>query len=180
MNEIIITSPSLYQQIIGSLTCTIPANAVVDITGTIFFTLALLFTDVMLRITIECNNYLKTTGKSYTLCNIITTFLWYGWGSVTLPNGSKCRFLISKGMRTALVLKMAVQYPVLFAFSVLSFLLPDVEIIGWRFDYVVSFAFLIIPVLCEITSIIEKLNMLDAEIIKIGHAFIRFIKSVRG
>ena len=87
---------------------------------------------------------------------------------------------ISKGLRTALVLIMAVQYPVLFAFSVLSFLLPDVEIIGWRFDYVVSFAFLIIPVLCEITSIIEKLNMLDAEIIKIGHAFIRFIKSVRG
>ena len=173
MNETIIIFPD-------SLFCVIPANAVTDITGTIFFTLALLLTDVILRITIECCSYLSVTEKPYTLWNMLTTLLWYGWGSATLPNGEHRRFLVSKGLRNALVLKMAIQYPILFLFAVLSFWLPDVEIICWRFDYTVSFAFLIIPVLCEITSIIEKLNTLDAEIIKVGKAFVRFVKSFRG
>ena len=83
---------------------------------------------------------------------------------------------MSKGLRNALTLKMTVQYPALFLFSALSFLLPDIVIAGWRFDLFVSFVFSIIPVVCEVTSIIEKLNMLDAEIIHIWDKVTRLVR----
>ena len=140
----------------------IPSQSLTDITGCIFFTIALLMTDVLLRIIIECNNYLKATRKRRTAANYILTILWFGWGEA---GKEKKRFLVSKGLRNALTLKMTVQYPALFLFSALSFLLPDVVIAGWRFDLLISFIFSIIPVVCEVTSIIEKLNMLDAEIV---------------
>lgn len=63
-------------------------------------------------------------------------------------------------------MKITVQYPALFLFSTLSFLLPDVVVMGWRFDLMMSFVFAIIPVVCELTSIIEKLNLLDADLVK--------------
>ena len=140
----------------------IPSQSLTDITGCIFFTIALLMTDVLLRIIIECNNYLRATRKRKTALNYILTVLWFGWGEA---GKEKKRFLVSKGLRNALTLKMTVQYPALFLFSALSFLLPDIVIAGWRFDLLISFVFSIIPIVCEVTSIIEKLNMLDAEIV---------------
>lgn len=151
----------------------IPTQAITDITGCIFFTISLLMADVLLRIIIECNNYLKVTRKRRTAANYILTVLWFGWGEA---GKEKKRFLVSKGLRNALTIKMTVQYPALFLFSALSFLLPDVVIAGWRFDLFVSFIFSIIPVVCELTSIIEKLNMLDAEIIRMWDKFIGFVK----
>lgn len=151
----------------------IPTQAITDITGCIFFTISLLMADVLLRIIIECNNYLKVTRKRRTAANYILTILWFGWGEA---GKEKKRFLVSKGLRNALTIKMTVQYPALFLFSALSFLLPDVVIAGWRFDLFVSFIFSIIPVVCELTSIIEKLNMLDAEIIRMWDKFIGFVK----
>lgn len=151
----------------------IPMQTITDITGCIFFTIALLMTDVLLRIIIECNNYLRVTRKRKTALNYILTVIWFGWGEV---GKEKKRFLVSKGLRNALTLKMTVQYPALFLFSALSFLLPDVVIAGWRFDLLISFIFSIIPVVCELTSIIEKLNMLDAEIIRMWDKFIGFVR----
>ena len=150
----------------------IPMQTITDITGCIFFTIALLMTDVLLRI-IECNNYLRVTRKRKTALNYILTVLWFGWGEA---GKEKRRFLVSKGLRNALTLKMTVQYPALFLFSALSFLLPDIVIAGWRFDLFVSFVFSIIPVVCEVTSIIEKLNMLDAEIIHIWDKVTRLVR----
>ena len=140
----------------------IPMQTITDITGCIFFTIALLMTDVLLRIIIECNNYLRATRKRKTALNYILTVIWFGWGEA---GKEKRRFLVSKGLRNALTLKMTVQYPALFLFSALSFLLPDIVIAGWRFDLLISFVFSIIPIVCEVTSIIEKLNMLEAEIV---------------
>lgn len=151
----------------------IPSQSLTDITGCIFFTIALLMTDVLLRIIIECNNYLRVTGKRKTALNYILTVIWFGWGEA---GKEKKRFLVSKGLRNALTLKMTVQYPALFLFSALSFLLPDIVIAGWRFDLFVSFIFSIIPVVCEVTSIIEKLNMLDAEIIHIWDKVTRLVR----
>ena len=151
----------------------IPMQTLTDITGCIFFTIALLMTDLLLRIIIECNNYLKAAKKRRTALNYILTVIWFGWGEV---GKEKRRFLVSKGLRNALILKMTVQYPVLFLFSALSFLLPDIIIAGWRFDLLISFIFSIIPVVCELTSIIEKLNMLDAEIIRMWDKFIGFVR----
>ena len=151
----------------------IPSQSLTDITGCIFFTIALLMTDVLLRIIIECNNYLRATRKRRTAANYILTVLWFGWGEA---GKEKKRFLVSKGLRNALTLKMTVQYPALFLFSALSFLLPDIVIAGWRFDLLISFIFSIIPVVCEVTSIIEKLNMLDAEIIHIWDKVTRLVK----
>lgn len=151
----------------------IPSQTLTDITGCIFFTIALLMADVLLRIIIECNNYLRVTRRRKTALNYILTVIWFGWGEA---GKEKRRFLVSKGLRNALTLKMTVQYPALFLFSALSFLLPDVVIAGWRFDLLVSFVFSIIPVVCELTSIIEKLNMLDAEIIHMWEKLIGFIK----
>lgn len=151
----------------------IPPQSLTDITGCIFFTIALLMTDVLLRIIIECNNYLRATRKRKTALNYILTVLWFGWGEA---GKEKKRFLVSKGLRNALTLKMTVQYPALFLFSALSFLLPDIVIAGWRFDLFVSFVFSIIPVVCELTSIIEKLNMLDAEIIHIWDKVTRLVR----
>lgn len=151
----------------------IPSQSLTDITGCIFFTIALLMTDVLLRIIIECNNYLRATRKRKTALNYILTVLWFGWGEA---GKEKKRFLVSKGLRNALTLKMTVQYPALFLFSALSFLLPDIVIAGWRFDLLVSFVFSIIPIVCEVTSIIEKLNMLDAEIIHIWDKVTRLVR----
>lgn len=151
----------------------VPMQSLTDITGCIFFTIALLMTDVLLRIIIECNNYLRATRKRKTALNYILTVLWFGWGEA---GKEKKRFLVSKGLRNALTLKMTVQYPALFLFSALSFLLPDIVIAGWRFDLFVSFVFSIIPVVCEVTSIIEKLNMLDAEIIHIWDKVTRLVR----
>lgn len=151
----------------------IPSQSLTDITGCIFFTIALLMTDVLLRIIIECNNYLRATRKRKTALNYILTVLWFGWGEA---GKEKKRFLVSKGLRNALTLKMTVQYPALFLFSALSFLLPDIVIAGWRFDLFVSFVFSIIPIVCELTSIIEKLNMLDAEIIHIWNKVTRLVR----
>ena len=151
----------------------IPMQTIADITGCIFFTIALLMTDVLLRIIIECNNYLRATRKRKTALNYILTVIWFGWGEA---GKEKRRFLVSKGLRNALTLKMTVQYPALFLFSALSFLLPDIVIAGWRFDLFVSFVFSIIPVVCEVTSIIEKLNMLDAEIIHIWDKVTRLVR----
>lgn len=151
----------------------IPSQSLTDITGCIFFTISLLMADVLLRIIIECNNYLKATRKRRTAANYILTILWFGWGEA---GKEKKRFLVSKGLRNALTLKMTVQYPALFLFSALSFLLPDIVIAGWRFDLFVSFVFSIIPVVCEVTSIIEKLNMLDAEIIHIWDKVTRLVR----
>lgn len=151
----------------------IPLQALTDITGCIIFTLSLLMTDVLLRVIIECNNYLLATNKKRTFKNYFTTIIWYGWGEV---GKEKKRFLVSKGLRNALTLKMTVQYPALFLFSALSFLLPDIIIAGWRFDLFISFVFSIIPVVCEVTSIIEKLNMLDAEIVHMWDKLMRVVK----
>lgn len=151
----------------------IPTQSLTDITGCIFFTISLLMTDVLLRIIIECNNYLRATRKRRTAANYILTVLWFGWGEA---GKEKKRFLVSKGLRNALTLKMTVQYPALFLFSALSFLLPDIVIAGWRFDLFVSFVFSIIPVVCEVTSIIEKLNMLDAEIVHIWDKVTRLVR----
>ena len=151
----------------------IPPQSLTDITGCIFFTIALLMTDILLRIIIECNNYLRATRKRKTALNYILTVIWFGWGEA---GKEKKRFLVSKGLRNALTLKMTVQYPALFLFSALSFLLPDIVIAGWRFDLFVSFVFSIIPVVCEVTSIIEKLNMLDAEIIHIWDKVTRLVR----
>lgn len=151
----------------------IPSQSLTDITGCIFFTIALLMTDVLLRIIIECNNYLRVTRKRKTALNYILTVIWFGWGEA---GKEKRRFLVSKGLRNALTLKMTVQYPALFLFSALSFLLPDIVIAGWRFDLLISFVFSIIPIVCEVTSIIEKLNMLDAEIIHIWDKVTRLVR----
>lgn len=151
----------------------IPPQSLIDITGCIFFTIALLMTDVLLRIIIECNNYLRVTRKRKTALNYILTVIWFGWGEA---GKEKRRFLVSKGLRNALTLKMTVQYPALFLFSALSFLLPDIVIAGWRFDLFVSFVFSIIPIVCEVTSIIEKLNMLDAEIVHMWDKVTRLVK----
>ena len=151
----------------------IPSQSLTDITGCIFFTIALLMTDVLLRIIIECNNYLRATRKRKTALNYILTVLWFGWGEA---GKEKKRFLVSKGLRNALTIKMTVQYPALFLFSALSFLLPDVVIAGWRFDLFISFVFSIIPIVCEVTSIIEKLNMLDAEIVHMWNKLMRLVR----
>lgn len=183
LNEIMIIQShppmSIFEQLFGGLSSFIPTTAVADIMGTMFFTIALLLTDVLLRIAIECDGYLKAAHKKYTLWNILTTFLWYGWGELPTSNGKKKRFLVSKGLRNALVMKITVQYPALFLFSTLSFLLPDVVVMGWRFDLMMSFVFAIIPVICELTSIIEKLNLLDADLVKIYGEFSKFVKSIR-
>lgn len=151
----------------------IPLQALTDITGCIIFTLSLLMADVLLRVIIECNNYLLATNKKRTFKNYFTTIIWYGWGEA---GKEKKRFLVSKGLRNALTIKMTVQYPALFLFSALSFLLPDIVIAGCRFDLFVSFVFSIIPVVCEVTSIIEKLNMLDAEIVHMWDKLMRLVK----
>lgn len=144
-----------------------------DIVGTVMFVILLVSIDVGLRIVIECLNYLKYSRKPITATHIASTFLWYGWGDV---DGK--RFLISKGLRAALISKLGLQYPLMFVFSVWSFLLPSTVIWGWRFDYLISFIFLIIPVICEVTSIIEKLNILNADIVKLGKVILGFVRSI--
>ena len=65
----------IIDQSVPIISAYVPPEAVQDIMGTMFFTLALLLTDVLLRIAIECDGYIKASHKKYTVWNIITTFL---------------------------------------------------------------------------------------------------------
>lgn len=68
LNEIMIIQShppmSIFEQLFGGLSSFIPTTAVADIMGTMFFTIALLLTDVLLRIAIECDGYLKASHKN--------------------------------------------------------------------------------------------------------------------
>lgn len=175
MNFLISPAPSIFDEIINN----VPESTIRDISGTIFFVLCLLIIDISLRVSIECIRCLHFKGKSLTVKNLILTLIWYGWGEYKDKDDTIKRFLISKKFRTAVLLKMTCQYPLLFLFSYLSYSLPDFLIYSWRFDKIISSVFLLMPVICELTSIIEKLNLLNSQLIKFYFLFIRIIKDIR-
>lgn len=54
----------IIDQSVPIISAYVPPEAVQDIMGTMFFTLALLLTDVLLRIAIECDGYIKASHKN--------------------------------------------------------------------------------------------------------------------
>lgn len=138
-----------------------PLSAVDDIMVVIMATCFLLFIDIVLRFIIEIIEFNKARGKPNNLRYIITA-LWFGWGSIELPNGKRKRFLISKRFRMSLFNKVAFTYPIFFTLAAASWSLPNVSMYGLRVDYMLSVLFMLIPFVSEVCSIIEKLNQIDA------------------
>lgn len=163
---------SIYHAIYGAA----PQSATYDIVGTMVFVSVLLFIDVALRFIIELVNYNKATNRECTFINMIKA-LWFGWGTVAVGEKEQ-RFLVSKGFRNSLILKVALEYPALFTLAVAAYALPDLIIFGYRVDAMFSFGLSMIPVLCEISSIIEKLNELDVEALKWVDKAIKYIRSI--
>nr|DAN13437.1 MAG TPA: hypothetical protein [Caudoviricetes sp.] len=151
-----------------------------DIINVIFFTSILLIVDIVLKITIETVAYLRTVGKRITVWNCITTFCWYGWQYVPIGNGRYHRFLISKHFRWGLFSKVILQYPLIFFIGYCCFLLPNIKVMGFEFDNFMGFLFTLIPPICELTSIIEKLNELNADVVRKGEDIISFIRRMGG
>jgi hypothetical protein len=51
---------------------------------------------------------------------------------------------------------------------------------GFEFDNFMGFLFTLIPPICELTSIIEKLNELNADVVRKGEDIISFIRRMGG
>ena len=173
----IMLSPSM-DSILFHLYYSTPDNAVYDIIFCILAVTILLLTDIILRFVIELVEYNKAVGKECTTWNM-SKALFLGWGSVTLPNGKKKRFLVSKAFRKSLFAKLSFEYPIFFILAVTAWSLPDVPVIGIRIDALLSMIFMFAPMLCEIVSIIEKLNELDAEAFEWFKKLRKFIKETK-
>ena len=155
-----------------------PDNAVYDIIFCILAVTILLLIDIVLRFVIELVEYNKAVGKECNTLNMLTA-LFLGWGSVTITNGKKKRFLVSKAFRKSLFSKVSFEYPIFFTLAATAWSLPDVPVIGIRIDALLSMIFMFAPMLCEIVSIIEKLNELDAEAFEWFKKLRKFIKETK-
>ena len=155
-----------------------PDNAVYDIILCILAVTILLLIDIVLRFVIELIEYNKAVGKE---CNAWNMFkaLFLGWGAVTLPNGKKKRFLVSKAFRKSLFSKVSFEYPIFFTLAATAWSLPDVPVMGLRIDALLSMLFMLAPMSCEIVSIIEKLNELNAEAFEWFKKLRKFIKETK-
>ena len=155
-----------------------PDNAVYDIILCISAVTILLLIDIVLRFVIELVEYNKAVGKE---CNAWNMFkaLFLGWGAVTLQNGKKKRFLVSKAFRKSLFSKVSFEYPIFFTLAATAWSLPDVPVMGLRIDALLSMLFMLAPMSCEIVSIIEKLNELDAEAFEWFKKLRKFIKETK-
>ena len=155
-----------------------PDNAVYDIILCISAVTILLLIDIVLRFVIELVEYNKAVGKE---CNAWNMFkaLFLGWGAVTLPNGKKKRFLVSKAFRKSLFSKVSFEYPIFFTLAATAWSLPDIPVMGLRIDALLSMLFMLAPMSCEIVSIIEKLNELDAEAFEWFKKLRKFIKETK-
>ena len=176
MIEIILPQPM--DSILFHLYYSTPDNAVYDIIFCILAVTILLLIDIILRFVIELVEYNKAVGKECTTWNMFKA-LFLGWGSVTLTNGKKKRFLVSKAFRKSLFAKLSFEYPIFFILAVTAWSLPDVPVIGIRIDALLSMIFMSAPMLCEIVSIIEKLNELDAEAFEWFKKLRKFIKETK-
>ena len=173
-----ITLPPPRDSILYYLYHSTPDNAVYDIILCILAVTILLLIDIVLRFVIELVEYNKAVGKE---CNTWNMFkaLFLGWGSVTLPNGKKKRFLVSKAFRKSLFSKVSFEYPIFFTLAATAWSLPDVPVMGLRIDALLSMLFMLAPMSCEIVSIIEKLNELDAEAFEWFKKLRKFIKETK-
>ena len=155
-----------------------PDNAVYDIILCISAVTILLLIDIVLRFVIELVEYNKAVGKE---CNAWNMFkaLFLGWGAVTLQNGKKKRFLVSKAFRKSLFSKVSFEYPIFFTLAATAWSLPDIPVMGLRIDALLSMLFMLAPMSCEIVSIIEKLNELDAEAFEWFKKLRKFIKETK-
>ena len=155
-----------------------PDNAVYDIIFCILAVTILLLIDIVLRFVIELVEYNKAVGKECTTWNMLTA-LFLGWGTVTLSNGKKKRFLVSKAFRKSLFSKISFEYPIFFTLAATAWSLPDVPVMWFRIDALLSMLFMLAPMTCEIVSIIEKLNELDAEAFTWFTKLRKFIKETK-
>ena len=173
-----ITLPPQSNSILFYLYHSTPDNAVYDIILCISAVTILLLIDIVLRFVIELVEYNKAVGKE---CNAWNMFkaLFLGWGAVTLPNGKKKRFLVSKAFRKSLFSKVSFEYPIFFTLAATAWSLPDVPVMGLRIDALLSMLFMLAPMSCEIVSIIEKLNELDAEAFEWFKKLRKFIKETK-
>jgi hypothetical protein len=176
MIEIMLPPPS--DSILYYLYHSTPDNAVYDIIFCILAVTILLLIDIGLRFVIELVEYNKAVGKECNTWNMLTA-LFFGWGSVTLQNGKKKRFLVSKAFRKSLFSKVSFEYPIFFTLAATAWSLPDVPVMGLRIDALLSMLFMLAPMSCEVVSIIEKLNELDAEAFEWFKKLRKFIKETK-
>ena len=176
MIEIILSPPR--DSILYYLYHSTPDNAVYDIIFCILAVTILLSIDIVLRFVIELVEYNKAVDKECNTWNMLTALL-LGWGTVTLQNGKKKRFLVSKAFRKSLFYKVSFEYPIFFTLAATAWSLPDVPVMGLRIDALLSMLFMLAPMSCEIVSIIEKLNELDAEAFEWFKKLRKFIKETK-
>ena len=176
MIEIMLPPPS--DSILFYLYHSTPDNAVYDIILCILAVTILLLIDIVLRFVIELVEYNKAVGKECNAWNMLKA-LFLGWGAVTLPNGKRKRFLVSKAFRKSLFSKVSFEYPIFFTLAATSWSLPDVPVMGLRIDALLSMLFMLAPMSCETVSIIEKLNELDAEAFEWFKKLRKFIKETK-
>lgn len=152
----------------------IPPHAIVDVVDAIFLTLILTIIDIGFRILYECIKYNIDTGREGSLKNLIFA-LWRGWKKV---NGK--RYLVSKNLRQQTVEKLVKTHLVMFIIAISAYLIPDrITVFGVQVDEWVAHVFMMLPILFEIASIIEKIQMIDPKGVKALDKIVVYINKIR-
>lgn len=164
----------LFDQYLMHLGGSIPPHAIVDLVDIIVLTLILTLIDIGLRLLVECIKYNVKIERDATLINLIKT-LWQGWKPV---NG--VRYLASDNLRKQTIDKLFKTHLPLFLLAMAGYLIPDrITVLGIQSDEFVAHAFMLMPLVFEIASIIENIQLIDVEGSSTLKRIVSYINSIR-
>lgn len=165
----------LFDQYLMHLGASIPPHAMVDLVDVIFLTVALTVVDIGLRLLYECIEYNRATNREGTIGNLFIALIWRGWQPV---NGK--RYLVSKKLRKNTIEKLVKTHVVLLLLAVVAYLIPDrITVFGVQVDEFTAHVFMMLPLLFELSSIIEKIQMIDPDGVKALGRVVNYINEIR-
>ena len=161
-----------------------------NISETYFLIILIMFiVDSPLRIYIEVCSYIDDRNElegsdkwNHDLLTSIKVALWYGWGpgpKIDPDTNKPKRYLVSRNMRSAYLVKLALQYPLYFILSIIVMAMPDVELLGIRPDTAIAHGLMWWPIVCELSSIVEKLRFIDPSKFEWMRNIFKFIIGLR-
>lgn len=166
---------SLFDQYLIHLGASIPPHATVDLVDVIFLTVFLTIVDIGLRLMVECIEYNKATGRDGTIGNLFLALVWRGWKAV---DGK--RYLVSKRLRKNTIEKLVKTHLVLLLMAVCSYLIPDrITVFGFQVDEIVAHVFMMLPLIFELASIVEKVQQIDPSGFNAIGRIINYINGIR-
>lgn len=165
----------LLDQYLLHLEGTIPHHAIVDLVDIMFLTLLLTIIDIGLRLLVECIKFNIEIDRDATLINLIKTIAYQGWKPI---NGK--RFLASDNLRMNTVDKLFRTHAPLFMLAIIGYLIPDrITVFGVQADEFIAHAFMLMPLVFELASIIENIQLIDVQGSSTLKRIVEYVNKIR-